>query len=147
MFDLNVAEGNSIFDQSVVMKANDVRQYVFWLKPVSEQQKVDNTQDMPLGNLEVQWRNYFGDAGSARYETWSALKSNLQRELDLQTVQPTVLRMEQSQLIKFRLYNLGKVPVNISISLREGLYSDQCLITNVEPSNPGQIDPLKFCDI
>ena len=67
----------------MVLQAYDVRQYVFWLKPANDQQKVDNTQDLPLGNFEVQWRNYYGDAGFQKYETWSALKSNTQRELDL----------------------------------------------------------------
>ncbi len=34
----------------------------------------------------------------------------------------------------------------LSIGLKEGTHSSECLITDVEPSNLGQVDPMKSVD-
>lgn len=68
------------------------------------------------------------------------------KELDIQPVLPTVLRMEQSQIIKFRLFNLSEKPMMLSIALKEGTHSNECLITDVEPSNLGQVDSMRSVD-
>lgn len=123
-----------------------MRNYIFWLKPINENQKIDSTKEINLGKLDLHWRNYFGDPGSLCIGPYRAMASRGQREVDIQPVMPTVLKMEQSQLITFRLYNLSDKPMNLKIELKEGTDSKECLITDVEPSVLGQIDPMKFCD-
>ena len=54
--------------------------------------------------------------------------------------------MEQSQLIKFRVFNLTDKQMNLEVKLREGKHSDECLITDVQPSSLGYIEPMKSED-
>lgn len=144
--DLNFVDGCAIFDQTAVFLPHDIRNYIFWIKPVNENQKIDNTKEINLGKLDLKWRNLFGDPGNLIVGPYRSTATRGQREIDIQPVTPTVLKMEQSQLIRFRLYNQSDKPMNIKIDLKEGTDSKECLITDVEPSVLGQIDPMKCQD-
>ena len=88
---------------------------------------------MILGKLDLQWRNYFGDSGNLLIGPYKASFS-AQRQIDLQPCKPTLLKMEQSQKIKFRLHNMSDRQLNLDIKLKEGKFSSECLITDVSPS-------------
>lgn len=55
-----------IFDQTTVFRDKEERSYLFWLKPVREGHKLDNTKEYALGMVDFKWRNLYGDLGSLR---------------------------------------------------------------------------------
>lgn len=129
---VDVGEADEFIESNASFQPGDVRNLLFLVKPINDAYKIQNTVDIELGSFELQWRNYFGVAGLLKLDNWVASKS--QREIEIMLLVPTVLRMELSQTIKFRIYNFSKSPMNLQIELAEGHFADECLVTNVEPN-------------
>ena len=53
VFDLNTPGNESVFDATSVFQPGDTRSYIYWLKAANEYHKIDNLQDIVLGNLEI----------------------------------------------------------------------------------------------
>lgn len=56
---LNGPEG--LFDDAVCFHQDEVRQYLFYLKPIRPKFRIDNSLQHRLGTVVVAWRNYMGD--------------------------------------------------------------------------------------
>ena len=59
-----------MFDDSVCFHPEEVRSYLYKLKPVKPQFKIDNSKQHVLGQLVINWKNYFGDSGQLNLETF-----------------------------------------------------------------------------
>ena len=61
-----VEEG--LFDESVCFHQDEVRHYLFLLKPIKPKFRIDNTMQHRLGSVNIKWRNYMGDFGELELE-------------------------------------------------------------------------------
>lgn len=75
MLDLNQTNGQSLFELSPSFGPGDVRSYLYWLKPVDENFKLDTSKDLELGSLDLAWRSYFGDPGQLSIGPFKAVAS------------------------------------------------------------------------
>ena len=51
----------SLFDKTVEFTYEEVRNYLFWLKPLDPNIKLNNNDSHVLGALEISWKSYLGD--------------------------------------------------------------------------------------
>ena len=51
----------SLFDKTVEFSYEEVRNYLFWLKPIDPNIKLNNNDSHMLGTLEISWKSYLGD--------------------------------------------------------------------------------------
>ena len=64
MEEINGVQEDTLFSECVSFQPDEVRSYLFVLKPIKETFKIEDTQEHTLGRLIVHWRNYFGDYGT-----------------------------------------------------------------------------------
>lgn len=101
--DLNYVDKQSIFESSAAFINSATRDYLFQIKPVNESVMIDITKELQLGSLEINWRNYFGEKGSLKIVNYKSPIQKTQSKIELLPVQATLLKMEQSQKVQFRL--------------------------------------------
>ena len=56
-------ETKSIFQDTICFHPEDIRAYMYLIRPVDENYKLDNTVSHELGYISIYWKNYFGDPG------------------------------------------------------------------------------------
>ena len=81
LVDLNQVQGakegdeiQTVFDESVSFHPEEVRSYLYMLKPVKPQFKIDNTKQHNLGSLHMTWKNYMGDHGYVQLDTFQNIQ-------------------------------------------------------------------------
>ena len=74
---------------------DDVRSYLFCLRPKDVNFKLDPYKDLNLGSLVIIWRNYFGDAGQLELSPINAKAKPKECDLELTPLNHEVLKFEQ----------------------------------------------------
>ena len=57
---------SSLFGAAVSFQPGEERNYLFALKPSDSRKKLDTNAEIVIGNVDVVWKNYFGDSGSLK---------------------------------------------------------------------------------
>ena len=98
----------------------EVRSYLFMLKPVKPQFKIDNTKQHTLGTLHMVWKNYMGDHGQMQLDTFHNIQqpkndpqaqSDSKKDIEVQLADKQSsnrLTLEKPQMVTFRLHNMTK---------------------------------------
>ena len=57
MEEINGVQEDTLFSECVSFQPEEVRSYLFVLKPINDSIKLEDTQEITLGRLVVHWRN------------------------------------------------------------------------------------------
>ena len=120
----NGQDAEGLFDDTVCFHQDEVRQYLYLLKPIKEHFRIDNSREHKLGVVNMTWRNYMGDQGMLELEqVKSSTGASQQRtevkskEIEIELVEPAKLVLEKPQKIKFKLHNLTKNYMRLQLSI------------------------------
>ena len=83
-----------LFEDTTVFSPEDIRYYLFWVKPKNDKDKIDSTRDINLGKLDIMWRNLYGDPGRIQIASCKATPCETTRKMDITLTKPCVLKME-----------------------------------------------------
>ncbi|CDW87010.1 UNKNOWN [Stylonychia lemnae] len=111
----------SIFNESIAFNPGEIRQYLFIIQHKDTAHKINKFEMYQLGQLELRWVNYFGDAGLLKI---GPFKYNAEQktkfEIDLDVISDDqILKLEEPKTIMFRLYNLSANVMKIQLSVKE----------------------------
>ena len=135
--DSSALDPSTLFDSSCVFKQEEERHYLFKLKPISDSQVLESKKEYSLGILNLRWRNLYGDVGSLRLGPYKSEVVAVQNQsvaakiLDFQLISPLKLSMEQSQVCRFKVFNLSEAAMDLRIYKAEQDENTECLITEI----------------
>ena len=120
MYDLeDLNEG--IFDSTSVFNTDEIRSFIYILTPKKDN-IINRFQSEKLGQLEIKWVNYLGDAGYLKVGPLKYTADNtnsFEIEVSQCRDQSMELELEEPQDMRFRVQNLSKSQMNLSIVLQE----------------------------
>ena len=103
-----------------------MRQYLFLLKPINSQFRINNAIQHRLGSVVASWRNYLGDKGSLELEqiktqvnSGSTRAESRSSEIQVEIAEQKRLVLEKPERVRFRLHNLTKNFMRLQLSLSQ----------------------------
>ena len=100
----------NIFKDSPVFNPEEARSLVYILTPKGH--NLNKYENDALGQLEINWANYFGDSGQLQVSNFK-YKVEVQKasgiEIKQKHDQNMELKLEEPQDMRFEIYNLSKI--------------------------------------
>jgi hypothetical protein len=136
------AKQPSLFTDSVVFQQHDARSYMFLIKTIDENYKLETAVSHELGCVSINWRNYFGDPGIFRLGPFRSSPHMLpykdatgkliqppapeRKEIEIQLLDKhrTTLVLEKPQKVTFRLHNKTQKQMKLQLGISGETQSD-----------------------
>ena len=112
----------------VVFNPNEIRSFIYMLTPLDKKTyKINKFIAEQLGQLEIKWTNYLGDAGILKVGPFKySIDSSNRFQVEIQQAQDQdrKLILEEPSNMRFRIFNLSTGNMTLNLDIEESEQSD-----------------------